>query len=106
MSTYDPEQTHRERVLEALGSIDSRLAEQTGDARAQLWASVYAAEYAVQLGIIAMDAPNAVQQRNEWTEVRIAGSRAVLNVALSNASKRAADAAVADFDTHYLGGKR
>jgi len=55
----------------------------TGDARAQLWARVYAAEFEV----FRTRAPHLLNTCRE-------------------AAREAADAAVRDFDEHYLGGKR
>jgi len=63
--------------------------ERIGDARAQLWARVYAAEFA------------AVQER--WRDAGVVHSGAD---AVRERARDAANAAVRDFDEHYLGGKR
>lgn len=57
----------------------------TGDARAQLWARVYATEYAVLRAYS--------HEQHQPPSARLA-------------ARREADAAVRDFDEHYLGGKR
>lgn len=66
------------RVLMALDSH-----EPVGDARAQLWARVYAAQFEV-----CMHRPSYHETGARWDAVQTA------------------DAAVRDFDEHYLGGKR
>lgn len=101
MSGYGPEESHREPVLEALDAIDTRLAERAGDARAQLWARVYAAEFELYRRRDAAPPETIVYVRSEGTLRE--------TTALACAQRRAletADAAVRDFDEHYLGGKR
>jgi hypothetical protein len=88
VSTYDPEQSHRERVFEALDSIDTRLADQTGDARAQLWARMYATVLGSVVNTAVAEATGVTADHARRVAVGVANY------------------AVADFDEHYLGGKR
>lgn len=76
--------------------------EPIGDARAQLWARVYADELAALHAVHrAQPEPSFRDQPMdvliEWTRER---------ESIPGRARKAADAAVADFDEHYLGGKR
>ncbi len=62
MSGHDPEEAHRERVLEVLDSIDTRLFE-VGQGRGQLWARVYAAEFEAVRGSVEHEAAARSQAR-------------------------------------------
>jgi hypothetical protein len=97
VSTYDPEESHRSRVLEALDSIDTRLADQHSDARAQLWARVYAAEY---------ELCRREQGGSHGTLLFMRDGQTTHGECAKGRAREAADAAAADFDEHYLGGKR
>jgi hypothetical protein len=66
--------------------------EQTGDARAQLWARVYAAEFSACRHGTLIDSAESLRTANDTLAMKRARSLA--------------DAAVRDFDEHYLGGKR
>jgi hypothetical protein len=82
VSGYDPEQSHRDRLIDALDAINARLVERTDDAWAQLWIGIY------------RDQLNRLLGRRRKNEIMREEACAVAN------------AAVADFDEHYLGGKR
>jgi hypothetical protein len=63
-----------------------------GDARAQLWARVYAAEFSACRHGTLIESSDSLRTAND-------------SLALKRA-RACADAAVADFDAHYLGAKR
>lgn len=71
--------------------------EPVGDARAQLWARVYAAEYEVT---------RRDQRDQRDRQLLMRDGVITIGEYAQNQARHAADAAVRDFDEHYLGGKR